>query len=496
MDLFFGHVAPADLYIRKEASTSLPYFTVKEDYKKQSAYKTLSECEPFLKLATGGKAQLKSLLQQYDAVFIAAIHERQQPNAISYEDGVLKSKSRTAATESEARSGDYSGRTIASMEVRDKHGNIISGHFAMRRRDVFGENGPINYFLTGIIGCFRAVYLNLFSFTYKMRSREEKLQKSIRYKHVIGCDVKTMDKMIPRWFADFVFARLPKYLDDRVVEVMRRLFHAPYVCPPPGPGTSSQYNPVFGGSPLDPGNFKQHPGLPSGIAFNPDWGKLWMTFVYLVLLRDCGALSNVAEIEPLLRGLNLEHALFDMSDDATLLTNSDTVAKKLQQPSSPYAILEFENPVIYLGDVFCQTSAGRLVVANPVTYLVNMLCREDSVDRKSPAQWAVSYQARTQVYSGTPIYRDLNQIFEEVMKKRVGFNPTLLARSIKQVRQEYNMIDALVRDNPRVLHFKIDPEDVSPEVLDDVVAKVPASAFYNHIKHLFKVPTVDYEEVA
>lgn len=492
--LFFGHVAPSNLHIRKAASTGFPFFTTDNQYKKLAALKILHNVDDWLDKMSGDDSQLEDALRDYHTMFLYAIQERQQPNSISEKDGKFISKPRTAPTEQEARSGDYSGGTIADMTVHDKHGNVIEGHFAMRRRDVFGGNGPLNYALTAIINCFREVYLKRFAFTYKTRDREDKQRKIAPYAHVVGSDVKTMDKMCPEWFTSFVMNDLTKYLDDRVVRVMDRLFRAPYVVPPPWRKTSESYNPVFGESPLKDTSFDNHVGLPSGIAFNPDWGKLWMTFVYVILYKDVGAIHSPRDIEPLLRGLNRDHALQDMSDDAVFLTNSATVARRLTTPSSPYAVLEVEKPVIFLGDVYCDVSGKKEVYPNPVTYAVNLLCREDSVDRISPQALGEGLLARMQVYSHSPIFRDLNAIFEQEFRKHVGINPTLIARSLAK-RQSFNEIDALVRNSPGVLHYKVDPKDVSADVLDEVVATIPASDFFNEIRHLFKVPTVGLEEI-
>lgn len=491
--LFFGHAVPTNLHIRKAASTGFPYFTTDNQYKKLATLKALQNIDDFLDKATGARRDLEDCLNDYHAIFLYAIQERQQPNAIIYKDGVFSSKPRSTPTEEEARTGSYSGKTIADMAVRDSNGNIIDNHFAMRRRDVFGGNGVINYTLTAIMNCFREVYLNRFAFTYKTRDRHDKQRKIANYAHVVGSDVKTMDKMIPQWFTNFVFSELTNYLDDRVVEVMRRIFQAPYVVPPPWRETPDTYNPVFGGDPINPDHFIQHVGLPSGVAFNPDWGKLWMTFVYVIVLRDVGALFTISDIEPFLRGLNKQHALLDMSDDAAFLTNSEVIAKRLLTPSSPYAVLEVETPVIFLGDVFCEVDGKKEVYPNPLTYAVNALCREDSVDRFPPETWAEAYMARFQVYSPSPIFRDLNAIINEATRKFVGINPQLLAQTMAK-RQRFSEVDAMVRLSPQVLHYKADPKDVSPEVLDEVVATIPYSDFFNHIKHLFKVPISSSED--
>lgn len=492
--LFFGHAVPANLHIRKQASSGLPFFTTDNQYKKLATLKILTNVDDWLDAMVGDRSALKYGLNEYHSLYCFSIQERQQPNSISKGKDGYTSKPRTAPTEREAREGSYLGKTVADMCFFDANGNVVPNHFAMRRRDVFGGNGPINYALTAIVGCFREVYLNRFAFTYKTRDRHDKQRKSSAYKYIVGSDVKTMDKMVPRWFTEFVFSELTKYLDERVVEVMRRKFQAPYVVPPPWRSTPESYNPVFGGDPLDPKNLDQHVGLPSGIAFNPDWGKLWMTFVYVVLYKDIGAIRSPSDIEPLLSGKNPDHALLDMSDDAAFLTNSAVIAERLKKPASPYAVLEVETPVIFLGDVFCDVGGRREVYPNPLTYVINALCREDSIDRDGPVAWAEGFMARFQVYSSSPIFRDVNAIYEEEFRKHVGINPYLIARTLAK-RQRFNDVDAMVRMSPAVLHYKVDPKDVSPAVLDELVATIPASDFFDHIKHLFKVPTVSYEEI-
>lgn len=493
--LFFGHVAPASLHIRKQASTGFPYFTSDIQYKKLAVLKMLHNVDDVLNLASGNAQDLEELLSEYHAVMLYAINERQQPNAIvKNDDGTYKSKPRTAPTEEEARSGVYDGGTVADMSVKRDDGTTIEGHFAMRRRDVFGMSGPINYMMTAVIGCAREVYMNRFAFTYKTRDRHDKREKASKYTHVVGSDVKTMDKMVPEWFTKLLTSELTKYWDERLVITLDRMLRAPYVCPPPWRQTSETYNPFFGGDPCLPESFNQHVGLPSGVFINPDIGKLWMTFVYAIVYKDAGALSNPSELETFLQGKNPKCALLDMSDDATFLVNSSIIADKLMKAQSPYVVLEPERPVIYLGDVFCRVDGRIDAFPNPVTYVVNALCREDSIDRVNIVSYAEGVLARYHTYSSSPIFRDLNAIYEEEIRNELGINPTLIARGLAKM-QKFTDVDALVKASPSVIHYKVDPKDVSPAVLDEIVATIPASDFFDHIRHLFKVPTTSLGDI-
>lgn len=492
--LFFGHVAPANLHIRKEASAGFPYFTNDMQFKKLQTLKCLHFADDFLNACTGTDADLERAYNEYHTLLIYAIQERQQPDKVTKTANGWESKERPVGTEEQARTGDYEAKTTADKRVFDSKGELIEGHFAMRRRTVFGMAGIPNYFMTAVVGCHREVYLNRFAFTYKTRDDADKETKISKYKYIVGSDVKSMDTTVPRWFFKFLVEELHHYWDDRLVEMLRRMLGAPYVVPSPWRKTPADYNPVFGDSPLKADSFNACVGLPSGIFINPDIGKLWMTFVYVILFRDSGAIRSVAEVEPFLRGQNRDHALLDMSDDATMMTNSPFVRDKLLKAESPYAVLEPETPVIFLGSVFCEDGGRKRSVPNPVTYLVNMMCREDSIDRMDPVNYAEGVLARTQQYSRTPIFRDMYQITQEVIRKHAGVNPMLIASSVAK-RQKWSDVDAEVKANPHYIYYRVDPKDVSPEVLNELVATIPAVDFFDKIRHLFKVPTTSLEEI-
>jgi len=492
--LFFGAAVPADLHIRKAASTGFPWFTTDNEYKKLGTIKCLHNIDDWLASMSGDKQQSIRALEIYDSIPVFAIQKRQQPDAVSLVNGVYKSKDRPFPTEEEARSGNYEAKRFVNKTVYDYKGNMIEGHFAMRQRTVFGMSGIPNYVMTAVMGCFREVYLNRFAFTYKTRDDADKEEKISRYKFTVGSDVKQMDTTVPDWFLELLYEELPKYWDERLVVVLRRMMKAPYVVPSPWVKTPEDYNPVFGPSPLEGNSFDASVGLPSGIFINPDIGKLWMTFVYSILYRDVGALRVVSELEPFLQGKNSDHALLDMSDDAAMLTNNQLIAAQLKEGKSPYAVLEPETPVLYLGSVFAEVDGKKRSFPNPVTYVVNMLAREDSIDKINPVNHAEGVLARYQQYSRTPIFRDLNQITEEVIRKYAGVNPYLMARSMAK-RQRFNDVDALVIANPHYLNYRVDPKTVSKEVLDEIVATIPAINFFDRIRHLFKVPTTSIGEV-
>lgn len=489
--LFFEYAAPANLHIRKAASTAFPFFTSDVQYKKLATWKIISNMDSFFDAALGNSsAHAKVLLDEFHSLNVAGINERQSSDSVKKTaNGVFEPKVRIAPTIEEARSGNYSGKTTANKKVTID-GVEIEGHFAMRRRDVFSYSGPPNYFLTAIASSFREVYLHRFSATYKSRGSADKEQRIAPYLHVIGSDVKTMDKMMPEFFIDAVLVEMAKYMDERIPMLLKRMLKSPYVVPPPFINTPSDYDPLFGVSPLVDPTWEQWHGLPSGIAFNPDFGKLWMTFVYVLVMRDAGGLKLPGEIEAFLMHQNKDVAMLNMSDDCCFLTNSFTIAERLRTATSKYAILEPEQPVIYLGDVFTRHNGGVRAFPNPITYVVNMLAREDSVAKLNLKNYAEGFIARQQVYSASPIFRDINSIFEEECKRHISVSPSFIARSLASMAPQSD-VDAMFRLDPRVIYYKVDPSEVSPELLNEVVATIPAKDIWPHTSKLFRFKHLD-----
>jgi hypothetical protein len=491
--LFFGHVTPSSLYIRKTASTSFPYFTSDIQYKKLGALKCLKNADHFLKCMTGDRRSLEVGLQDYHSLHVYATNERLQPDSVSKTASGYQAKERFAATPEQSRSGEVGTMKIDSTAYDDQ-GQPMEGHFAMRRRVVWGFSGLPNYFLTAILGCHRAVYLKRYAATYKTRGPEDKEQKIQKYKYIVGSDVKSMDTTVPAWFFEFFLNEMTNYWEEPLVNLVDKMFKASFVTPPPSKHTPDDYNPVFGDDPLD-GTSDLSVGLPSGIAINPDIGKLWMSFVYIILMRDSGAIKHVSEVDDFLSGKNPEHGMLNMSDDATLMTNSATVRDKLMEASSPYAVLQPEVPVIFLGDVFTERNGEKRAFPNPQTFIVNAIARESSIQIMDPIAYAEGYLARYQLYSRTPMFAEINEAFEEEMRREFGISPYSIAKRVARMQKFDTDIDAMVKADVSVLYYKVDPADVSPEVLDEVVATVPAADFFNDIRHLFKVQTVPHNEL-
>jgi hypothetical protein len=232
------------------------------------------------------------------------------------------------------------------------------------------------------------------------------------------------------------------------------------------------YNPLFGGSPLDPASFTSEMGLPSGISANPDLGKLFMTFVYAVVYRDAGLLQRPEQLSSWLRG-QLDVALMDMSDDAAFLTTTPEQMDRIFATPSPYVQLDRKKPSVFLGDLFAWRD-GIQAYPNPLTYIGNIVSRERSIRRDDVRLYSVGYRAREQVYGRHPEFRDLHRIFVDTMRETTGVDPDYVPGRHVAGGLLWSDTDAIVRENPDAIYYKVDPADVSPDLLDELVATIPA----------------------
>lgn len=493
--LLLGSRSAVSAHLRRNASTGVPYFVTDPEYKIKTVVNMLKNAPEVLRLAAGGPEDLQLLLNKYHAVYAHAIQERQQPSKVLMDDsGNFSAKPRPAATPEEARSGT-SKVSFADMAVYEPlTGAPVKNAFAMRRRDVFSFNGPLNYFLTCVFAGTRDAFLTKYSDTFKKRSREDKRTKASRYKYCVGMDVTTMDKTVPRWFAKEFAAACDRYVMPGIGKVVDRALHASFVSTATSRKVPTDDVPFYGPDPLS-GDFDVWQGLPSGVAFNPDFGRIWMVFVYAAMMFDLGVLKGAKDVHDWLGGRLAGAGIDNSADDALIYTDDEEVFRLLQKPQSPYAILDVELPALFLGDVYRSTSHGVDVVANAVTYLVNVLAREDSVDSKPLWRWGAGYIARRETYSSMPLFGVLDNLLETMARKHLGHGLYALAQRavegtpVEQVELGY--ANAMFILDPSVIHFKVDARDVDPALLRAEYTSIPSDMIEEFLGPLFKRPAIN-----
>lgn len=479
--LMFARSAPSSVGIRREASTGAPDYVNDVIKKKTELRYAFEHIDRFFDLID--KNKFLELFVEFNSPIVHTTGERTQADKVVIKDGRISSKDREVNDELAARTGLREGTRKPADKRVIKDGNVVENHFAGRRRTVFGTSFVPNYVLATFCSSWRSVYLEDFAFTWKHRTEDEILGKMKRYSNVIGFDVKQFDQSVATWMIDAFTEELANHADPRLAKLVSLMFKAPFIVPYPWiHGTSdAEFNPLYGDDPFSIDSFNMEVGLPSGIAINPDCGKLFMVWQYLVLLDR--HYQNVLEIgiDTILRGEHDQYAMLNMGDDCVLLHSSPAFGEWFAAGgyTEPYFYLEEEKPISFLGNVPYRDEKGDLKLApNVVSYLVNWLVPEVGIEHMRRKNfWAIGERERRVHYAQAPSYPLVHESFERHFRDTFGILPaSISAETYEQQRRYQNLStwDALVLQNPDYLHYKVSDDMISKEVLELIVTSLSA----------------------
>lgn len=483
----FEYFDIANLHLNRLASMGPPIYSNDIILKKQLLLKCLKEHEQFLRYIDNGN--LDALMLDYNAPLVYLIGERVQPDSMVERDGVFSPKPRLVNTEAYSRGLDDNGRIIADKSVRID-GLLLDEHCAMRRRNVWGHAFVCNYALATYMNFFRAHYLSEYHFTWKHRSLPDIADKIDKWKYFAGFDVTNFDTTVPQFLIDYLTDKFSEVLDPRVAKMMKLMCHAPFIAQTPtnAPHDIIVTNPFHGIDPFNVDTFKFNYGLPSGIACNPDFGKFFMMFQYLVLMNDlCHDVLKVG-VDRILRGDHDRYAFLNMGDDCVVLMNDERLYKSVisGKYKTDYFKVEPESPISFLGGVIYREGNKTKVAPNLETYFANWLCPEKGIDHYARKNfWAVGEFERTKYYASAPCFKDAYDLMNSLFTKYVGKSiPTLVDHARLEQLELFNLspIDMLVLQNPGYLHYRFTEDDISEQVRDILVTSLEGDELFNFIK--------------
>lgn len=494
LDAMLERPLPAKVPIRRQASTGSPDYVNDVPKKKGELRHALSNINGIFSLVDRG--DLKGLFADFNAPIIQTIGERSQADTVFVApDGGFASKPREVNDELAARTAFAEGRRFVANKQVVIDGHIIPGHFAMRRRTVYGMAFVVNYLVAAFFASWREHYLTEYAYTWKHRTPASILEKMKRFDYLVGFDVKNFDQTAPAFLIDFFCQRVGDRSDDRFGKLINLMFKAPYIMPYThiaGSSTEPQ-NPLFGDDPFDVASFTMQLGLPSGISCNPDFGKFAMVTQYLCICDDY--FKNVVEtgVRRVLRGDAPEFALLNMGDDCVICTSNESFADHIKQAKykAHYFAVAEESPISFLGNIPYRDGLGQLQLApNLSSFFLNWLVPEHGIESYQRRNfWAVGDRERRAHYATAPAYPEAYSIYEEIFRDAWGRTPASITAQYYDSQRAFgslSSIDALVLQNPDYLHYRFDESDVSPDVLDQLVTSLPAEEVWLSTKSFFK----------
>lgn len=489
----FGKWEPSPLSIRKAASTGFPRNTTNMAVKSALLGDFLRNATEIMERTI--KGDLRSLSLEAELFYAYGIGRRDQPDTVLRTKTGWEAKPREVNDEEFARSMGREGRRFIADKSVKIDGQIMPGLFAMRRRTVWAAPFPMNYFLAALMSQFRGHYLNAFAFTFKHRGADDLTEKTSRYAYAVGVDVKQYDQSIAGRQLDFMIDRWA--VTDNVKAFAKMTRKMPFAMSHPALGGVGYFDPFFG-DPWDPRTFTTEPGLPSGIAWNPDAGKFCATAALLCLIDDHQHDVLEVGLDTILKGRHLTYAILDASDDGIILTNSeklhDYVKERFADTEAPaYYRFAIEEGLKFLGNVQTLEHSGRKrFVPDILTYFRNLYVPEHGLptdDRKNPHREfaAMGYFARKEIYKNAPSFGHAIEIADDLW--RTIFNESLDSRwdaAYRDMRLPQNMVHTAydleaILDPLSIYKGRFEIKDLSPAVRDRIVSSVPFESLAPYI---------------
>lgn len=503
-DEMFTTYKPAPMKFARESSTVFPFFQKGVDFKNDMIDYLFSKQEVILNAVASGDLQE---LARHGAFFAYFLVKRDQPDGVMVRQdptAPIMPKAREVVDLEFARSSGARGRVLESNKLIHLEALGLDKAVAMRRRTAFGHAAMLNYYVSMFLAGRRSHYLHEFGETWHHPGTSVFYDRMTKATEVMGFDVSQMDQNVPPFLIDFFVNRFEQVFDKRVVDIMRLQSRAPYYAPSLGTGM----DPYWMGNPLNLDSFDVRVGLPSGVAWNPDFGKWYMVGCYAVALQKAtGKIIDPEDpsrdrynIARFLRGENEYFGLLDMSDDAVLLTYEKGMPflpglkeKIKTEPTqiSPYALLAVENGIAFLGMIPYKDATGTLrePVPNIVNYMVNMFAPERGIHSHFRRYWGFGLLDRRGIYSRAHnTFVEVDELINDIW--RIHLNeydtPEVAARKHANAHRPKvvgkTAIDQEVLLDPDKLYYKYSTDEVSEDIANMFVRSVPAERIHSELK--------------
>lgn len=438
-DTLFEHKRPASARFRKEASTSIPDFRTGAEVKERDLNLTL-------RFILGSAPITPENLLKAGIYPVMIIVNRFQAD----QRGKVR----------------YSNTGFARIEVDAS--TPFANHHGMRVRTAYAMSGTASYLLTVAMSEVREYYLNEFSFTYKHRTAEDVSSKIEKFKHFVGIDVTQFDQSVGELHLDGFVKQLEKRWTPRIAEFLRLTLGAPSISACPfAAGQEDQWSSV--GDPFDVGTYDLKKGLPSGHPQNPDIGKFTMSaeIIYRLCQLDSSLVDHIPE---LLRGDHPRFGFLNSADDNLLMFNREEDISAFFQTKGTFS-LDRETMPIFLGVVYGRDRHGKVVGKPNLTSLITRwLVPEQSIGRKEGDRRLyiqTAWLLRNFHYAEHPRYADMYKLLSSIVKKHFGVPVDTLINGRMEpelINISHRWQDRMFMLDPSVIHYKLDLDEVSPEL--------------------------------
>lgn len=350
-----------------------------------------------------------------------------------------------------------------------------SGHHGMRVRTAYAMSGTVSYIQTALMAEQREFYLNRFEFTYKHRTPDHVAAKLNRFKNLVGIDVTQFDQSVSAEHLSGFCDQLDRYWHPRAAALARLTLGGPSIsaCPFEA-GKEDRWAAV--GDPFEIDSYALTKGLPSGHPLNPDIGKFVMTceILYRIDQLDPTALNRVEEI------LNGSHNLFgfvNSADDNLLMFNNEQHLEDFFKTKGTLQ-LDREKVAVFLGVVYGKRRGLVVGLPNLTSDGVRWNVPEQSIGRDADGRrpfFQTAFFERSYHYDEHFRYPDWIKVRNEAFRQGFGVTPDELIKGRREPivdQRARTYADRMFLLNPSSIYYKLDIDDLSPDLAQEFAMRL------------------------
>lgn len=466
---------PTGISINKTSSVGFPFRTFELDVKLKALKSFITNYDRIItscQKTNDGSMFIDDWIGEYDFAPISLEGRRfQHTDKIIRDSNGISSKLRDVF--------DWTGKKVQANRSIDGYRDF----FRTRARFVYGAPGSLNYGAQFFANALRKRMAERFEFMF-YTGPHNFADKVKNFDAIISADVTAFDQNFDDHVTNIIINSIQCY-DDSIKQLMHLMVRMPVL----------QKNDYIDGK-----GYKLSQSLSerlNPVSSNPS-GWAWVTeFAKIVgvTLMVCTAnkLFRVDEtnIVALLEG-KLDIAFLNTGDDMVFLFRNDEILsafrKRIGKDLSFYKFkLEMEDIVNYLGMALRRDSSGTSALLDIRNIVIKTHVPERGISSIHKPFFAFGFRSKLDIYSSHPMFNEVFQPWNKMVKKHFGKDILSIIELDKVPRNTgnaLNVADKIFLDNPDSIHYKLDANDVTPDLLSEVFAYVDVANFKKLNGHL------------
>jgi len=465
LDRYFGKWRAMAGRLNKRSATGPPHFTVDPMLKMRYVHFFLQRASLIQQ-----RCAARDWYQLYEetglAMMSAQTRRYQSTDSVTRESGGLVPKERKVMT-------------FEGYEVSADKRTPFEGFFTQRVRLAIAFSTSFGAFMQLIMQGYRADALK--QDIYHHETPEKIGAKLNGAAVVMAGDVSKYDQNMPRFLIDLICERFRRDWHPAVAEMFLACVGAPLFVNEDRVGGEGRVACL--GDPRKVEDYYQNYGFPSGVPFVSDVGKMIGAFVDIVPLIDLGIVSDTEEEWALVMdGQHPKARVLNSGDDFVIATSDAKQGGQLlryfEEGQHPYFDVEVESPAAFLGNIICKDGSGVRVLPNITSWLVNTFGAERGIDSRFRMHWDFGWSQKRIYFGKHPLFDKVDSLLQKITRDKLGqsiddLTPIAGAPEGLELRNYYDMTFVM---NPDSVHYKINPEDVSASLLDEIYETIPSDA--------------------